>query len=84
MAVRCVWQVRKALEMPILGLGGITSANDAMEFVLAGASAVAVGTGNFLDPGLALRVANGMESYVRESGAASLAELVGAAHGPKA
>jgi len=80
LAVRCVWQVRKAVEVPILGLGGIINATDAMEFILAGASAVAVGTGSFIDPGTAARVTEGIREYCRQAGVSSLGELVGAAH----
>ena len=84
LAVRCVWQVRKSVEIPILGLGGIITGRDAMEFILAGASAVAVGTGTFIDPGTGSQVTGGIRDYLQGSGAGSLRELVGQAHGAKA
>jgi dihydroorotate dehydrogenase (NAD+) catalytic subunit len=80
LAVRCVWRVRKKVDIPILGLGGIMDGNDAMQFILAGASAVAVGTGTFLDPNAGARVTAGMADYLTKSGAGSLKELVGLAH----
>jgi len=80
LAVRCVWQVRKKVEIPILGLGGIMDGNNAMEFILAGASAVAVGTGTFLDPNVGARVTAGIAEYLRKSGVGTLKELVGSAH----
>jgi len=80
LAVRCVWQVRKKVDIPILGLGGIMDGNSAMEFILAGASAVAVGTGSFLDPNMGARVTEGIGKYMTEAGVNKVAELVGKAH----
>ena len=80
LAVRCVWQVRKKVDIPILGLGGIMDGNNAMEFILAGASAVAVGTGTFLDPNMGARVTDGMAEYLTKNGVGTLKELVGSAH----
>ena len=80
LAVRCVWQVRKKVDIPILGLGGIMDGNNAMEFILAGASAVAVGTGTFLDPNAGARVTAGIAEYLKRTGTGSLKELVGKAH----
>lgn len=82
-AVRCVWQIRRAVSVPIVGMGGITSGRDALEFILAGASAVAVGTQSFIEPAAALRVADEIAAWMRARGVASLAELVGAAHGDR-
>jgi len=80
LAVRCVWQVSKKVDIPILGLGGIMDGNNAMEFILAGASAVAVGTGTFLDPNMGARVTAGMAEYLRKAGAGTIKEMVGIAH----
>jgi dihydroorotate dehydrogenase (NAD+) catalytic subunit len=75
-AVRCVWQVAQALPgVPIVGTGGITGGEDAAEFLLVGATAVAVGTGNFLNPRAVVEVADGLERYLAATGAASPAEL---------
>ena len=80
-AVRCVWQVRKALpHLPILGMGGIRSGLDALQFVLAGASAVSVGTAVFGDPAAPVRVLAELEAALDERGFASLADAVGFAH----
>src|SRR5574344_2467915 len=61
-AIRCVWQVVKAVSIPIVGLGGIMNAHDAIEFFLAGASAIEIGTANFVDPAVTVKVANGIRS----------------------
>ena len=75
-AVRCVWQVAQALPgVPIVGTGGIVTAEDAAEFLLVGATAVAVGTGNFLNPRAVVEVADGLERYLEAAGAGSPAEL---------
>lgn len=79
LAVRMVWQVYEAVRIPIIGMGGIMTADDALEFILAGARAVAVGTANFIRPLAALEVIEGLEAYVQESGL-PYGELVGAAH----
>ena len=76
-AVKMVWEAAKAVKIPIVGMGGITSARDALEFILAGASAVAVGTANFTDPGTAIRVIKGLEDYLRRHKIARIADLVG-------
>lgn len=80
-AVRMVWQVYKEVKLPILGMGGIMSAADALEFILAGATAVAVGTANFVNPRATLDVLEGIEAYLTENGVKDVNELVGAAHG---
>ena len=78
-AVRMVWEVHRALpEVPLIGMGGIMTGADAIEFILAGASAVGVGTANFVNPNAAGEVLDGMIRYAERAGAASIAELVGA------
>jgi dihydroorotate dehydrogenase (NAD+) catalytic subunit len=80
-AVRCVWQVKNALpHLPILGMGGIRSGLDALQFILAGASAVSVGTAVFGDPGAPVRVLAELAAALQERSFASLAEAVGYAH----
>lgn len=79
-AVRMVWQVAAAkLGVPIIGMGGIMSARDALEFILAGANAVAIGTGTFVTPETCIEVAEGLEEYGARHGVGRLQELVGAA-----
>jgi dihydroorotate dehydrogenase (NAD+) catalytic subunit len=80
-AVRCVWQVKRALpHLPILGMGGIRSGLDALQFILAGASAVSVGTAVFGDPTAPVRVLTELAAALEERGFASLTEAVGYAH----
>jgi dihydroorotate dehydrogenase (NAD+) catalytic subunit len=67
-AVRCVWQVAKAVNIPVVGLGGIMNAHDAIEFLLAGASAIEIGTANFVDPAVTVKVANGINEWLDEHG----------------
>jgi dihydroorotate dehydrogenase (NAD+) catalytic subunit len=81
LAVRCVWQVAGAVRIPIIGMGGIMTGEDAVEFMLAGATAVAVGTASFLEPTAALRVTEGMREYLVRNSIASVRELTGAARG---
>ena len=81
-ALRMVWQVAQAVQIPVCGIGGITSAEDAVKFMLCGASAVQVGTGNYLDPTLAGRVVEGLEAYCRRHGVARVADLVGGLERP--
>jgi dihydroorotate dehydrogenase (NAD+) catalytic subunit len=76
-AVRMVWQVRQAIRLPILGMGGIAIAEDAVEFLLAGATAVAVGTASFIDPTNAVRVIEGLGEYCVTNGLPSVRGLVG-------
>ena len=76
-ALRMVWQVSKAVNIPIVGLGGITNATDAVEFLLAGASAIQIGTANFLDPTTSVRVAKGIEDYLKRHQMSSVSELIG-------
>jgi len=77
-ALRMVWQAKKAVKIPIIGLGGIASAADALEFMLAGASAVQIGSAAFRDPLLPLKVAEGMAEWLDAQGVADVNELVGA------
>jgi dihydroorotate dehydrogenase (NAD+) catalytic subunit len=77
-ALRMVWQVHKAVKIPVIGIGGIMNATDAIEFMLAGASAIQVGTANFIDPGVSVKIVNGIEAYLRLHKINSAAELVGA------
>jgi dihydroorotate dehydrogenase (NAD+) catalytic subunit len=82
-AVRCVWQVHAALpDVPILGMGGIRTGLDALEFLLAGASAVSVGTTVFGDPSAPVRVLRELEQALAERGIDRLADVVGLAHRP--
>ncbi len=76
-AVRMVWQAARAVPLPIIGMGGILTSEDAMEFILAGATAVAVGTANFINPRATLDVLSGIEALVREQGVEKISELVG-------
>lgn len=77
-ALRMVWQVSSAVDVPVIGMGGIMSAEDAVEFMLAGASAVAVGTGNFVDPTTTMRVIDGIVEYCESRDIAQVRELIGA------
>jgi len=79
-ALRAVWQVFKAVKIPILGMGGIASGEDALQFIMAGASAVAVGTANFVNPTATIDVLKGIEDYMTENNIADINDLVGAAH----
>ncbi|MDO8880675.1 MAG: dihydroorotate dehydrogenase [Coriobacteriia bacterium] len=77
-AVRMVWQVARAVGVPVIGMGGIMDAEDAAEFMLAGASAVAVGTANFVDPAATVHIIEGLERFCAERGIGRVAELTGA------
>ena len=77
-ALRMVWQVAKAVNLPIIGIGGIMSATDALEFMLVGATAVQIGTANFLDPSAAQTIARDMELYLAENGIPDVKKLIGA------
>lgn len=76
-ALRCVWQVSKAVNIPIVGLGGICSATDAIEFLLAGASAVQIGTANFIDPTITVQVVNGIKDYMCRHKISDVNSLIG-------
>ncbi len=77
-AVRMVYQVAQAVQVPIIGMGGICNAEDALEFILAGATAVAVGTANFHDPMASVQVAEGIAAYMERYGVSDIRELIGA------
>ena len=77
-ALRCVWQVAKAVKIPVVGLGGISSATDAVEFMLAGASAIEIGTANFIDPAISAKVATGITDYCERHGFENALDLKGA------
>jgi len=77
-ALRMVWQVAKAVNIPIIGMGGIASAEDAIEFLLAGATAVAVGAHNFIDPSALKVIADGIAEYMQKHNIEDVNELVGA------
>ena len=76
-ALRMVWQVYQAVKVPIIGLGGIMNATDAIEFMLAGASAIQVGTANFIDPLTTINIIDGMNDYLERHKIASAKELIG-------
>jgi dihydroorotate dehydrogenase (NAD+) catalytic subunit len=78
-AVRMVWQVAQAVKLPIIGMGGILTAEDALEFILAGASAVAVGTATFVDPRSLMRITDDLDVYLQKEKLSSIKELVGKA-----
>ncbi|MCK5505734.1 MAG: dihydroorotate dehydrogenase [Thermodesulfovibrionia bacterium] len=77
-AVRMVWECYKTVKIPVIGMGGILSAEDAIEFILAGASAVAVGTGNFINPRTTMDIMEGIECFMADNGIKSVKELTGA------
>ena len=77
-ALRMVWQCAKAVDVPILGMGGISNGTDAVEFMLAGATAVAVGTANFVNPEATVDVIDGIAAYCEEQGVSDVNELIGA------
>ena len=76
-AVRCVWQVAKAVRIPVIGLGGIMNAKDAIEFLMAGACAIEIGTANFIDPAVSVKVAQGINDWLDQHGCKSIKEIIG-------
>ncbi len=80
-AVRMVYQASHAVKIPVIGMGGIATAEDALEFILAGATAVAVGAMNFVDPYTTVKVADGIEDYMRRHGVEDIRTLIGAVDG---
>ena len=76
-ALRMVWQVAHAVHIPVIGLGGISTATDAVEFLLAGARAVEIGTANFIDPAVSLKVVRGIDKYLERHGFKSVNEIIG-------
>lgn len=77
-AVRMVWQVYKAVKIPVCGLGGIMNASDAIEFILAGASCIQVGTANFIDPAVTMKIIDGISEYCYKNNVNKISELTGA------
>ena len=77
-ALRMVWQVAKVVKIPVIGLGGIMNAADAIEFMLAGASAIQIGTANFIDPTVSVKVVDGINEYLDRKGFKSVTEIIGA------
>ena len=77
-ALRMVWQVAKAVKIPVIGLGGIMNWKDAVEFMLAGASAIQIGTANFIDPTVTVKVAEGINDYLDRHGYQSVKDIIGA------
>lgn len=76
-AVRMVWQVAKAVSIPVVGLGGISTPSDALEFIMAGASAIQIGTANFIDPAVTIKIIDGLADYCERHGVSRLMELKG-------
>lgn len=77
-ALRMVWQVANAVKIPVIGLGGIMNWKDAVEFLLAGASAIQIGTANFIDPAVTIKVVDGINDYLDRQGCKSVSEIIGA------
>ena len=80
-ALRMVWQVAKAVKIPVVGLGGIMNATDAIEFMMAGATAIQIGTANFIDPAVTIKVKEGIEEWLEKHGCQSVTEIIGALKG---
>ena len=76
-ALRMVWQVAKAVKIPVVGLGGICTAKDAIEFLMAGATAIEIGTANFLDPTVSIKVRDGINDWLDSHGCKSVQEIIG-------
>lgn len=79
-AVRMVYQVANAVKIPVIGMGGIMTAEDALEFILAGATAVSIGTANFINPDTTIQVIEGIEAYMKKYGVEDIHELIGVVH----
>jgi len=79
-ALRMVWQVARAVKLPIIGMGGISSTEDALEFILAGATAIAVGTANLFNPNITSEIISGLDRYLTEKGVTDIKELIGGMH----
>ncbi|MFZ4725836.1 MAG: dihydroorotate dehydrogenase [Paludibacter sp.] len=77
-ALRMVWQVANAVKIPVIGMGGIMNTADAIEFILAGASAIQIGTANFIDPTVTLKVIDGIDDYLNRHRCSSITEIIGA------
>ena len=78
-AVRMVWQVSRAVKIPVIGLGGIMTAEDAIEFMMAGATAIEIGTANFIDPTVTIKVRDGINAWLDAHGCKSVEEIIGVA-----
>lgn len=76
-ALRMVWQVANAVKIPVIGMGGIMTANDAVEFLLAGATAIQVGTASFIDPQISVKIMDGIEKYLTDKGFSDVKDLTG-------
>lgn len=76
-AVRMVWQVAHAVSVPVIGLGGITNTNDALEFIMAGATAIQVGTANFINPNVGVEIVEGLEQYCKENHLQNISDIRG-------
>ena len=76
-AVRMVWQVARAVKIPVVGLGGIMTAEDAIEFLMAGATAIEIGTANFIDPAVTIKVRDGINDWLDRHGCSSVQEIIG-------
>ena len=76
-ALRMVWQTARAVKIPVVGLGGICNAKDAIEFLMAGATAVQIGTANFLDPAVTIKIRDGINAWLDAHGCASVHEIIG-------
>ena len=76
-ALRMVWQVAKAVKIPVIGLGGISCAKDAIEFLMAGATAIEIGTANFLDPAVSIKVRDGINEWLDAHGCKDVSEIIG-------
>ena len=76
-ALRMVWQVAKAVGIPVVGLGGISCAKDAIEFLMAGATAIEIGTANFLDPAVSIKVRDGIDEWLDAHGCQSVEDIIG-------
>ena len=76
-ALRMVWQVAKAVNIPVVGLGGIMNATDAIEFLMAGATAVEIGTANFIDPTVTVKVIEGVNDWLEAHGVADVHDIIG-------
>jgi len=76
-ALRMVWQVARAVKIPVIGIGGILTAEDALEFLIAGASAVEIGTANFINPRVTMDIVDGIEAYLRQAGLKRVSDLIG-------
>ena len=72
-----VWQVAKAVNIPVIGLGGIMDWKDAVEFMLAGATAIQIGTANFIDPAVTVKVSEGINDYLERHGYTSVKDIIG-------